>query len=126
MTHKDIALDYTGQTGDLDLTGHRLNLSTDTAYVEQHVRVRCRFFFGEWFLDESLGIPYYRNILIKSPDLDLIRSLFRNVVRTTPDISAVNSVDVILDSSNRTLSITIAATMETGHPFEPSPFIVEI
>jgi hypothetical protein len=126
MTHKDIALDYTGQTGDLDLTGHRLNLATDTAYVEQHVRLRCRFFFGEWFLNESLGIPYYRNILIKSPDLDLIRSLFRNVVRTTPDISAVNSVDVILDSSNRTLSITIAATMETGHPFEPSPFIVEI
>lgn len=122
----DIALDYTGQTGDLDLAGHELRLITGTAAIEQQVRLRCRFFEGEFFLDESQGIPYFSSILIKSPDLDLVRSLFRTAVRTIPQISAVTSVDVTLDSSNRTLSVSFTATMDTGQPLVFSPFIVEI
>jgi hypothetical protein len=122
----DIALNYSGQTGDLDLTGHRLNLITGEAAIEQQVRLRCRYFEGEWFLDERQGIPYFRSILIKAPDLALVESLFRTAIRTTPGISAVNSVDLTLDKPTRTLTVEFTATMDTGEVLVFSPFIVEI
>ena len=93
----DIALNYSGQTGDLDLTGHRLNLIEGEAAIEQQVRLRCRYFEGSWFLDERQGIPYFRSILIKAPDLQVVESLFRAAIRDTPGISTVNRVFFIDD-----------------------------
>ena len=122
----DIALDYTGQTGDLDLTGHRLNLTTGTAAIEQQVRLRVRYFEGSWFLDERQGIPYFRSILIKAPDLELVESLFRTAIRGTPGISTVNSMELTLDAPTRTLAVQFTATMDTGEVLAFSPFIVEI
>ena len=122
----DIALNHTGQTGDLDLTGHRLNLITGEAAIEQQVRFRCRYFEGEWFLDERQGIPYFRNILIKAPDLELVESLFRTAVRTTPGISIVTSAELTIDAATRTLTVQFTATMDTGEVLVFSPFIVEI
>jgi len=122
----DIALDYTGQTGDLDLTGHRLNLIDGTAAIEQQLRFRCRYFEGEWFLDERQGIPFLRSILIKNPDLQLVESLFRSAVRTTPGISVVNDVELSIDVTTRTLTVRFTATMDTGEVLVFSPFIVEI
>jgi len=122
----DIALDYTGQTGDLDLTGHRLNLITGEAAIEQQVRLRVRYFEGSWFLDERQGIPYFRSILIKAPDLELVESLFRTAIRGTPGISTVNSMELTLDTPTRALTVRFTATMDTGEVLVFSPFIVEI
>jgi hypothetical protein len=122
----DIALNYSGQTGDLDLTGHRLNLITGTAAIEQTVRLRCRYFEGSWFLDERQGLPFLRSILIKAPDLQLVESLFRVAVRTTPGISTVNTMELTIDTATRTLSVSFTATMDTGEVLVFQPFIVEI
>ena len=122
----DIALNYSGQTGDLDLTGHQLNLITGTAAIEQQVRLRVRYFEGSWFLDERQGIPYFRSILIKAPDLELVESLFRTAIRGTPGISTVNSMELTLDAPTRTLAVQFTATMDTGEVLVFSPFIVEI
>jgi len=122
----DIALNYSGQTGDLDLTGHRLNLIEGEAAIEQQVRLRCRYFEGSWFLDERQGIPYFRSILIKAPDLQVVESLFRTAIRDTPGISTVNSMELTLDTPTRTLTVRFTATMDTGQVLVFSPFIVEI
>ena len=122
----DIALNYSGQTGDLDLTGHRLRLIEGEAAIEQQVRLRCRYFEGSWFLDERQGIPYFRSILIKAPDLQVVESLFRTAIRGTPGISTVNSMELTLDTPTRTLTVRFTATMDTGQVLVFSPFIVEI
>ena len=122
----NIALNYVGQTGDLDLTGHRLNLTTGTPAIEQNLRVRLRFFLGEWFADVRQGIPYFRDILIKGPDLLLIRSLFRTVILGTVGISTVTSLELELNTTTRSLSLSFAATMDTGAPLVYRDFIIEI
>lgn len=122
----DIALNYTGQAGDLDLTGHRLNLAMGEAAIEQQVRTRCMFFLGEYFLDERQGIPYFRDILIKNPNLLLVRSIFRQAIADTPGISSVDSIDVDVDKRSRTLTLTFSATMDTGATLVFNPFIIEL
>jgi hypothetical protein len=122
----DIALNQSGQSGDLNLTGHRLNLITDEAAIEQQVRIRCLFFFEEWFLDLRQGIPYFRDVYVKAPNLDLVRSLFRAAILGTPRISTVPTIELTLDKSTRALTISFTATMDTGELLVFSPFIVEI
>lgn len=122
----NIALNYSGQTGDLDLTGHRLNLATGEAAIEQNLRIRLRFFLEEWFLDLRLGIPYFREILIKNPNLQLVRSIFREAVLGTAGINAVNDLTVAVNSSTRTLAVDFIATMDTGAELVFNPFIIEI
>lgn len=111
---------------DLDLTGNRAHLATDEEAIANQVMIRLRFFFEEWFLDERQGIPYFREILIKNPNLDLVRYLFRTAVATTPGISAVTSLTAEVDPVARKLSVTFAATMDTGAQLVFSPFIIEI
>jgi hypothetical protein len=122
----NIALDYTGQTGDLDLTGHRLNLTTGEEAIEQNLRIRLRFFLEEWFLDTRLGIPYFREVLIKNPNMLLVQSIFRNAILTTTGISTVNTLTSELDKSTRSLSLYFTATMDTGATLTYSPFVIEI
>ena len=122
----DIKLDYTGQTGDLDTTGHRLNLATGEEAIDQQLRIRLRTFLGEWFLNEEVGFPYYREVLIKSPNLDLIRSLFVQAITSTPGILTVDEISATINTSTRTLSVDFVATMDTGEELVYSPFILEL
>jgi len=121
----DIALNYLGQTGDLDITGHRVSLITGEAAIEQQVRIRLRFLVGSWYLDEAQGLPYLEDILIKNPDLLLVQSLFREAIESTPQISAVNDINVTLGEA-RKLTVTFSATMDTGAALNFEPFIIEI
>jgi hypothetical protein len=122
----NIALNYSGQTGDLDLTGHRLNLITGEAAIEQNLRIRLRFFLGEHFLDLRQGMPFFSEILIKNPNMLLVRSIFRQAILDTAGISAVTSLTASINSSTRTLSLNFAATMDTGAELVFAPFIIEI
>jgi hypothetical protein len=120
----NIALNLPGN--DLDLTGHRLRLVTGEQAIEQNLRVRLRFFLGEWFLDTQQGIPYWRDIFIKGPNLLLIRSIFRNAILNTEGISEVTSITATLNSAERRLYLNFAATMDTGATLVYEPFIIEI
>lgn len=111
---------------DLDLAGHRLNLATAEDAVEQQIRIRLRFLEGSWFLDERLGIPYFRAIMIKAPDLAVVRSLYRQAILSTPRIRALNDLTLALDSKTRELTVSFVATMDTGQPIVSQPFVVEI
>jgi hypothetical protein len=121
----DIALNYLGQTGDLDLTGHRLSLVTGEAAMEQQLKIRFRFVEGTWFLSLLEGLPYLSDILIKSPDLLLVESLFREAIESTPGITTVNTINVTVDAT-RKLTLTFSATMDTGETLVFSPFVIEI
>jgi hypothetical protein len=120
----NIALDASSH--DLDLTGHRLNIISGEAAIQQNLTVRLKFFLEEWFLDQRLGIPYFRDILIKNPIMLLVRSIFRNAIASTTGISGVSSLTASINGANRTLSLSFVATMNTGAQLIYNNFIIEI
>ena len=122
----NIALNYTGHSGDLDLTGHSLRLVTGEAAIEQNLRIRLLFFLESWFLDLSLGIPYYRDVYVKAPNLLLLRHLFRTAMLTTTGIASVESIDLAIDKASRKLSLSFRAVMDTGAVLVYNPFVIEI
>lgn len=119
--YKDLALDLA--TWDLALPPR---LVTGSEMIAQRIAIRFKFWFGEWFLDTREGVPYIEQVLVANPDLALIRSLFRRVIKTTPGVKAIQSLDMrwekidrrlIVDSFRATLTDGTTLTVET-------PFIV--
>lgn len=92
----DLALDEI--TGDIALTGtHQASLTTTFEQeATQRLRMRMRRFLGEWFLDTGLGIPYRRDILVKNPDLQVIRSIFVQELLKDAAVDAVVSMNLEL------------------------------
>lgn len=93
--------------GDLVLTG-------DKEGIKQNVLQRLRMFFSEWFMDLSLGIPYYQQILVKNPDQGGIDALFVNAIINTPGITALTNYSFALDRATRVLSISFKALTTDG------------
>jgi len=111
---------------DLDLTKQRINIVEGEEAIEQNVRIRLQFFFESWFLDLRQGIPFFRDILIKAPNMILVDSLFRNAVLSTQGISAVPSFSSAIDTASRLLTIRFTAIMDTGQTLEFAPFVLEV
>ncbi len=82
--YQDLALDT--QTHDLPEGGLSFVMASGDERVAQQLRIRLRFFLGEWFLDTTEGIPYYQQILLKNPDWDTVNSLIKTEVLSTPDV----------------------------------------
>ncbi len=94
--------------------------------VAQRIRVRLKWFLGEWFLDQRQGIPYYEDILVKNPDPILIQFIFRRAIESTPGVKRASGFSASLDRPTRILYLSFEATLNDGTvvPFKNEPFII--
>jgi hypothetical protein len=122
----DISLTFTGQQPTLTVRNGEIVLVTGEEAIEQQLRLRLKFFLGEFFLDELQGIPYYREVFIKNPNLQLLRSIFTQAILSTPRIASVDSLELSIDGETRTLNLAFVATMYTDEELVFAPFILEL
>lgn len=93
----------------------RATLITDPAAAgAQKLSNKFRFFLGEWFLDQRLGVPYYQVVFVKNPDLGAIKQLFRKVIMGTAPFVDVPSLTVTLNAATRVLGFTFRAATDSG------------
>jgi|GEM_PF-1456259 len=105
--------------GDLALSGgrgepRRLVTSVGVAYVRQKIASRLKFFLGEWFRDLRLGVPYYRNILVKNADLDVARTLLRRTILSVQEVASITRLVLANDARARTLAVEFEARLVEG------------
>jgi hypothetical protein len=115
--------------GDLALTNGRLSLVTGTTEKGQKLFNRLRLFEGEWFLDTRVGVPWFEIVLVKSPDLEVVKRLLRRVILDTPGIVDVTELNVSFDRGERVLTYEFTALDDEGVQIEGgsgTPFIVEV
>lgn len=108
----DIALDTVEH--DLTIEGFDLQLVTGVDRVAQQIKIRFLFFLGEWFLNVSLGVPYYRDILVKAPNRAVVEGLLREVIITTPNVVAVQDLTFDYDNVTRKLDVRFRADTDFG------------
>lgn len=101
---------------DFALFEGNLVLVRDARAISQRVENRFRFFLGEWFLDLREGVPYFTQILIKGPDINIVRQIFSRVVTTTPGMGDLLSFDMEYDPTTRTLTYQWVGVTDTGDP----------
>ncbi len=101
-------------TGDLAIEDNDLVLIDGTEAVAQDIEIRLRFFLGEWFLDQRLGVPYYEKILGQKPRLTAIAGIFRKAIMTTPGMLSITDFSLDYDGPTRALSVSFRGKCVDG------------
>lgn len=96
-------------TGDLDLTTGDIQLISGSEEIAQHLRIRLKFFIGEWFLDTRLGIPYIQKVFRKNPNSNVVRDLIQRAALSTPGVLEIQTLTFDFDSANRRLAVDLRA-----------------
>ncbi len=107
----DIALNT---SGDIRLAGDDLDFTTGQETIADFVGVRLKTFLGEWFLDQSLGVPYFEEIFKKNFNARVVDAVFKNEILDSPGIIELKEFELDLDEATRQLTLTFAARSEEG------------
>lgn len=99
---------------DIVLENGDLALIEDSDAVAQHIRQRLKTFYGEWFLDTSVGVPYYQDILRKNPNPDVVEQLLRNEILGTPGVIELMKFEMDFQNGARTLDVSFEARTVDG------------
>lgn len=112
-----------GHDGDLTLDPATLDFSTVSGadYLPVRIKQRLLTFQGEWWLDPSLGVPYYESILGQTqPDLNAIRNIFIDAILDVVGVASISSLSVGFDNATRIFSLSFEAIGSDGTPVEES------
>ena len=113
---RDLEIDP--DTNDLILAGGDLVLVKDVAGIRQEAEIRMGFFLGEWFLDQTQGVPYFQDIFVKAPNLTAIKTILTDAVLETQGISSLTSLELDYDRSARKLSVVWSALSDLNELIE--------
>lgn len=110
LNTRDVLLvdnDITIQNGDLSFV-------SGIDAIAQACKLMVQLFAGEWFLDQTLGIPYFEDIFIKNPNVPAIREIFKQKLLTVVGILDVLQINLSFESVRRTLTIRFRCSTDLG------------
>jgi len=86
--------------------------------IVQNVRVRLQFFLTEYFLDETIGMPWFEQVLIKHFNIDQIENRVKQEILATDGILNIQKFIMNFNPAERILSIAFKAETESGESGE--------
>jgi len=103
-------------TYDLDLTSTKnLRLTEDTGeYFSQKIENVLSMFQDEWYLDPSLGIPYYQDILKKQSDMSQVSNIFFNAISEINGVEEILTFEFEYDNTTREYSLAFTVRVDSG------------
>lgn len=111
VTFRALKIDPT--TGDLVHDGKNLQLVGGVEAIAQALRTRLAFFQGEWFLDETFGVPYFQTILGKTVSLLAVREVFRTIITDTVGVLSIKSLE-LRQTSAREFMLVFSVDTDVG------------
>ena len=82
--------------------------------VLQNVGQNLRTYQGEWFLDTTLGLPWFQTILQKGTTQSQIDSIIQGAILATRGIVQLSSYSSTLNPAARTLAVQFTASTTSG------------
>lgn len=119
----DLSLDLSNKQSsnfaDLLVVNSDLVLTSDsdvngTNPVLQDILQRIQYFLGEWFLDNTQGLPWFQQILVKNPNQSAIDAIFKNVILGTPGVLQLSSYNFSPNPGIRVLTVFFNAVTTSG------------
>ncbi|NIQ92441.1 MAG: hypothetical protein GWN93_27050 [Deltaproteobacteria bacterium] len=99
---------------DLKVTNNSLTLTEGQEAIRQHMTNRFQTFLGEWFLDTSVGVPYFQQILIKNPAAAVVQDILKATILQTPGVISILNFDADYDVAAREFSLEFTADTING------------
>lgn len=100
--------------GDLEIIDGDLTITQGRTAIRQNVLQNLRTFLGEWFLNIELGIPFFQQILVKSPDIKNINGIFIDCILGTPGVKTLTAYSFETNYESRVMDVTFRAVTDDG------------
>jgi len=110
--------------GDLRVVDGQLVLVEADDAIAQDLRVRLRWFRGEWFLDSRTGFPWFERVLGQKVTERVVEALLRKAITSTPGVVRVATLRVSIDRASRALTATFAAVTTSGQTASFTDFVL--
>lgn len=104
--------------GDVDTSNNRFSLTQHNSDEEIALRLmqRLKFFFGEWFLDVSAGVPWFQIIFEKSTSPDIIEGILKDTIIGTEGVITLDRwVPLDYDPKTRLVKVVFDVTTINGN-----------
>ena len=108
----DFALN--AKTHDLIIADGDLIAIDNAERVAQQIKIQLLTWLGEWFLDITHGVPYLDYILVKNPNIELARSIFKEQIMKIDDVDDVTSLEIYYNATERTMTVEYEASTSYG------------
>ena len=82
--------------------------------VAQQIKINLLSFLGEWFLDNTYGVPYLEDILIKNPRMAVVETILRNHIYSVPNVISIDSLVIDWNRKARTLGVQFTCETDLG------------
>ena len=108
----DLALNV--DSWDLVFQNNDLILIDNAERIAQQIKITLQYWYQEWFLDTTKGVPYLEYICVKNPNVQHIRQLFRSAIMSVPGVNSVTDLTIDVNAKERILSVTFTANTSAG------------
>ncbi len=92
--------------GDITIENGNLAFVSEEEAMVQKINCALKLFLAEWFLDETIGVPYFEKVLGKGRSLGVIREVFRTQLLAIRGVLEVLSLAVTQDRRARTVTVS--------------------
>lgn len=107
ISERGQAIEALSTNNDLDIDeGGNLRLVYDAEAVGQHARQRLMFFKSEWFLDPTVGVDWFGQILgFAESRMPLAEATVKRVLLQTPGVTGLRTVTTDFDRAIRGIRV---------------------
>lgn len=108
----DLKLDT--KSHDLIIENYDLVLVDGIDLVRQAIKQRLLLVLEEWFLDSTVGVPWYQYIFQKGADINRVKSILISTISGTDGVIKVNSLELDYNNNNRNLTVDFSVQTNEG------------
>ncbi len=100
---------------DLAIEKNKFVIIDREAALRQRLIQNLKTFFREWFLDLTIGVPYFQIVFAKGAPPSLISSIFKDVILTTEGVGVLERFEPLdYDTTTRDLNVDFTVISEEG------------
>lgn len=101
--------------GDLVIQDNSLQIVEGIVEIAQRVTQRLRTFYGEWRLDQTIGVRWLQEILKKNFNPTIRDSLLKSEITGTPGITGIEKYKFEVDNTTRAGTLNFQAKTIEGN-----------
>lgn len=99
---------------DLAVENNRFVLLSGSDAIGQNQKTNLKMYFGEWFLDTEIGVPWFQAILGKGSNPAVVDALLKNAIANTPGTISIEDFSLDLDETTRELTLEYETLVQNG------------
>lgn len=108
----NLALDQT--TGDLLEVANQIKQVTELNALAQAIYSDLKTFVGEYWLNKTIGVPYFEVVFVKSIDLSFKKTLLKNEILRRDEVLEITSFKADFIGETRELTVVFSAKTTLG------------